>query len=414
MTSTIKQTIFEDRGVYKRNRREFDSKMQDLEKEKSKIQRRKKNKKEKMKALKANTIERLKIVCAAIRQTYQHYRANYYESDHYRHMKLLEIQTGERNKQEQSKAAKKSKSRKDGKAEVASAVAEEPAGLSPNLTVSGELSQNINSESTDGVKTVLSDSLAALVTKKLVPPPLVYTGKNFRNQLAKFFDSPFKDDKRFALQYLAYLTRDKIDESEETITYLFYDRVLKQILLQSSKDADEIRLKYKAFEILSSMVQSKTHRHKLANGDFFVRVFDKLAPLADSKDSKDLKILEKLSWLATLISFHQDMFDQIIKIKLLQFVIKISDSSYPSAIRSHAVLAISLLTYNEKLFDEIIEQGVIDLIMSLCKDKDQDIVVKQFSTLALVHFALNRKSIKILIEKGVLNLFDAFGNSGPD
>ena len=52
--------------------------------------------------------------------------------------------------------------------------------------------------------------------------------------------------------------------------------------------------------------------------------------------------------------------------------------------------------------------------MSLCKDKDQDVVVKQFSTLALVHFALNRKSIKILIEKGVLNLFDAFGNSGGE
>ena len=63
MTACIKQTIFEDRSVYKKNRKEFDSKMQDLEKEKSKIQRRRKNKKEKMKALKANTIERLKIVC---------------------------------------------------------------------------------------------------------------------------------------------------------------------------------------------------------------------------------------------------------------------------------------------------------------------------------------------------------------
>lgn len=76
-----------------------------------------------------------------------------------------------------------------------------------------------------------------------------------------------------------------------------------------------------------------------------------MAPLADSKDPSDMDILEKLSWLATLISFHEDMFDQIIKINLLQFVIKISNSSYPSPIRSNAVLAISLLTYNEKLFD---------------------------------------------------------------
>ena len=52
--------------------------------------------------------------------------------------------------------------------------------------------------------------------------------------------------------------------------------------------------------------------------------------------------------------------------------------------------------------------------MQLCRDKNQDVVVKQFSTLALVHFALNPKSIKILIEKGVLNLFDTFGNSDTD
>jgi hypothetical protein len=36
-------------------------------------------------------------------------------------------------------------------------------------------------------------------------------------------------------------------------------------------------------------------------------------------------------------------------------------------------------------------------------------MVKQYSTLALVHFALNEKSIQILIEKGVLELFDTFG-----
>lgn len=85
MTKIIKQTIFEDRSLYKRNRKDFDGKMQDLEKEKLKITRgRRKNKKEKMKALKANTIERLQIVCKAIRLTYQHYKNNFFESDHYR------------------------------------------------------------------------------------------------------------------------------------------------------------------------------------------------------------------------------------------------------------------------------------------------------------------------------------------
>jgi hypothetical protein len=49
------------------------------------------------------------------------------------------------------------------------------------------------------------------------------------------------------------------------------------------------------------------------------------------------------------------MYDLIINEKMLPFIIKISDAKYPSAIRSNAVLAISLLTYNELLFDEIIK-----------------------------------------------------------
>ena len=65
--------------------------MQELEKEKLKITRRRKNKKEKIRAHKANTIERLKIVCAAIRHTYKYYKDNFFETDHYRLMKLIEI-----------------------------------------------------------------------------------------------------------------------------------------------------------------------------------------------------------------------------------------------------------------------------------------------------------------------------------
>ena len=62
------------------------------------------------------------------------------------------------------------------------------------------------------------------------------------------------------------------------------------------------------------------------------------------------------------------MFDHIIKLDLLKFVIDISKDKYKSEIRSNAVLAISMLTYNENLFQELIDKGVIDLIMNLCKD----------------------------------------------
>ena len=58
------------------------------------------------------------------------------------------------------------------------------------------------------------------------------------------------------------------------------------------------------------------------------------------------------------------------------------------------------------MFDGLISKGVIDLVMELCQDNDLD--VKQYSTLALVHFALNKKSITIMIKKGVMELFNSF------
>lgn len=109
-----------------------------------------------------------------------------------------------------------------------------------------------------------------------------------------------------------------------------------------------------------------------------------------------------------MISYHEDMFDHIIRMNLLKFVIQITDKRFPAPVQRNAVLAISLLTYNDKLFDEIIDKKVIDLILSICMDDSCELTVKEFSTLALVHFALNKKSINILVEKGILSLFDTF------
>jgi hypothetical protein len=74
------------------------------------------------------------------------------------------------------------------------------------------------------------------------------------------------------------------------------------------------------------------------------------------------------------------------------------------------VIALSLLTYHDGMFDELLEKRVIDFVMSLCKDTRDDIIVKEYSTLALVHFALNKRSINFLIDKGVMDLFNNFGS----
>ena len=128
--------------------------------------------------------------------------------------------------------------------------------------------------------------------------------------------------------------------------------------------------------------------------------------IADSvKDKTQMVILEKLSNLVVKISFKPDIHYKVLDLRLLPFILKISGDNYSNIIRSNAMLAISLLTYNDKLFEQIIDIGMIDLIMGVCKGKQgivYDVTFTQFSTLALVHFALNKRSIGILIKKGVL------------
>jgi hypothetical protein len=121
------------------------------------------------------------------------------------------------------------------------------------------------------------------------------------------------------------------------------------------------------------------------------------------------KILEKISWMTTIISFYPDMIQEIIKLDLLDFIILISSKKFSTKIRANAVLALSLLTYHDAIFNELLDKKVIDLVMELCKDPYDNIQVKQYSTLALVHFALNKRSIHFLIEKGVMELFNSFG-----
>lgn len=50
---------------------------------------------------------------------------------------------------------------------------------------------------------------------------------------------------------------------------------------------------------------------------------------------------------------------------------------------------------------------MIDIVMNFCMDPKLELSIKSFSTLALVHFALSRESIHILLEKGIMNLFSA-------
>ena len=143
-----------------------------------------------------------------------------------------------------------------------------------------------------------------------------------------------------------------------------------------------------AYDIVCNLLNDNDYRARIRDQGYMRQIFETI-----NLEKIDERKLEKISHMITLITFHPDMLQRIIETKLLTFIIKLVDAKYSVQIRSNAVLAISLLTYHEVLFHELINLNVIDMIMDLCMDQSQDIAIKKFSTLALVHFALSKESI---------------------
>jgi hypothetical protein len=95
---SIRQTILEDDKLrkYKEYRREVDEEMRDLEKEKSKILKKKRNRKDKTKLLRQNYGYRLRLICVVLKKTFRYYENLYFEDDNYRDIVLLETLTGQK------------------------------------------------------------------------------------------------------------------------------------------------------------------------------------------------------------------------------------------------------------------------------------------------------------------------------
>lgn len=123
--------MYEDNHhIYTSFRNEYASKIEELEKERGKILRRKKKKTEKMKMLYENSYQRLFYIANAVNNTVKYYKKLYFENDYYRQKRLMEIDD-----------------HRNHTAEVKE--------------------------------------------------------KNKLNQLIQFFDSPFKEDRRFAIIYIS-------------------------------------------------------------------------------------------------------------------------------------------------------------------------------------------------------------------
>ena len=88
-------------------------------------------------------------------------------------------------------------------------------------------------------------------------------------------------------------------ESKEHIESLFFDKIFNLML----KTPDE-QNKLMSFDILCHLVNSDPHRKKLAKEGYLKQIYQTMR-IGEVDD----KTLVKLSWLTSLICFHQDMVE---------------------------------------------------------------------------------------------------------
>ena len=93
--------------------------------------------------------------------------------------------------------------------------------------------------------------------------------KEYIKQLNDYFNSPFKSDKVFVLEYLSQITREKMSEHEDVIDKIFYDGIYN-VLINPNEDPWNIHL---AFDILGNMIESPNQRQKLGKKGYLKKIF---------------------------------------------------------------------------------------------------------------------------------------------
>ena len=88
-------------------------------------------------------------------------------------------------------------------------------------------------------------------------------------------------------------------ESETIVNQIFFDKIFNLLL-----ETDDERNKLKSFEILCNLIHSDDQRKKLAEENYFAKVYSSF-----NQPKLDNRTMEKLSWMTTLICFYPDMIE---------------------------------------------------------------------------------------------------------
>lgn len=224
-----------------------------------------------------NTKEMVKIIVQVVQLTALHFKNQYFESDHYRTRRLHDLLNGVEDEEEKKfdfadlvtvlhgrKKKVEEESQEKIKSMVLSDGTKKPSksgDKSPKGSNGGK-----GQKRSGGVKKKdalfkqgakwYSEDHASKLEEKLRQSLSKEEQSNLRNyqeQIYTFFNSPFRNDKIFALKYLNSLSRDlKDDQAEDTINRVFFDKFFNIILTSDDNLLVDI-----AFDTVMNLVDSE-------------------------------------------------------------------------------------------------------------------------------------------------------------
>lgn len=229
-----------------------------------------------MKQLKANTRKKMHILCQILGKTALYFKKMYVESDHYRRIKLLDIQNGVKmskfeldiiqereEKFRQNRLAnliqeriEKKRFEQEEKMMFFKSAQKKGEPVPPykipmvlqNLPMAKKRNPDVSPNTGKRNKKM---SIGPEV-KEPPPPDPKEVKKMYVKQLEDYFKSPFSNDKRFVLEYLSQVTREKLHEHEDVIDKLFYDGIYN-VIINPNEEPWNVHL---AFDILGNMIES--------------------------------------------------------------------------------------------------------------------------------------------------------------
>ena len=89
--------------------------------------------------------------------------------------------------------------------------------------------------------------------------------------LNNFFHSPFKDDKRFMIRYLAMAARDRLSENKYLIDQLFFDKIFKLMIKYKDKDEQNV---LQAYDLICNLLMDEEYRARLRDKGYINQIYD--------------------------------------------------------------------------------------------------------------------------------------------